>query len=242
MTEAVIGRAWQQSMKTKQIYYDDPYKKELDSKVLSIEQGLHLTNVILDQTIFYPEGGGQPSDRGTLGNTKVEYVRFSNGEIIHQVKGNISKGEQIKTILDWNWRYKHMKIHSAGHLLHDALMTMTKDLTPIKGGHGKKAFIEYKGVIDPSIKEKLEAEVNKTLQHGLEIVTRFVTYDELANESQFLTPNLPRNKPLRMIKIGNYPAMADGGVQVKNTKEIGKIWIANITVQNGITSIRYGVV
>ena len=143
-------------MKTKQIYYEDPYKKELDSKVLSAQPTGNLTNVILDQTIFYPEGGGQPSDRGTLGKAKVEYVRYSNGEIIHQVEGDIKENEQVKCILDWNWRYKYMKIHSAGHLLHDVLMTMATNLIPAKGGHGKKAFIEYTGEFDPAIKENLE--------------------------------------------------------------------------------------
>lgn len=229
-------------MQTKQIYYEDPYKKELDCNVLSTENAGNLINVILDQTIFYPEGGGQPSDIGTLGNTKVEYVRMVNGEIIHQVKGEMNQDDQVKATLDWNWRYKYMKIHSAGHLLHDVLMTMVKNLTPVKGGHGKKAFIEYQGEVDPHIKQKLEEEVNKTAQQGLEIATKFASYNELAKESQFLPPNLPKNKPLRMIKIGNFPAMPDGGVQVKNTKEIGKIWIANITFQNGITNIRYGVV
>jgi len=61
-------------MKTKQSYYEDPYKKELDCKIISVDPSGSLINVICDQTIFYPEGGGQPSDRGTLGNTKVEYV------------------------------------------------------------------------------------------------------------------------------------------------------------------------
>jgi len=228
-------------MQTKQIYYEDPYKKELDCKVISAEPVGNLINVIIDQTIFYPEGGGQPSDKGTLGNAKVEYVRIINGEIIYQVKGQINPGDQVKGILDWNWRYKYMKIHSAGHLLHDVLMTMVKNLTPIKGGHGKKAFIEYQGEIDPTIKEKLEEEVNKTAQQGLKIITKFASYDELVKESQFLPPNLPKDKPLRILKIGNFPSMPDGGIQVKNTKEIGKIWIANITVQNGLTNIRYGV-
>ena len=118
---------------------------------------------------------------------------------------------------------------------------MTKDLTPLRGGHGKKAFIEYKGEIDPAIKDKLEIGVNSILQQDLEIVSKFVTYEELVKQSQFLPPHLPKNKPLRTLKIGSFPAMPDGGVQVKNTKEIGKIWIANITVQNGITNIRYGV-
>jgi len=229
-------------MQTKQIYYSDPYTIELQSKVLSVlPQGI-LTNIILDQTIFYPEGGGQPSDRGTIGAAKVEYVRFQNGEIIHQVTGEVKEGETMKIALDWKWRYKHMKIHTVGHLLHDVLMTMVKDLSPLRGGHGKKAFLEYKGELDPTIKENLELEVNKIAQQELEVVTRETTFDELAKECPFLPPNLPKDKPLRMIKIGEYPAMPDGGVQVKNTGELGKIWIANITVLDGKTNIRYGVV
>lgn len=228
-------------MQTKQIYYEDPYLKELECTVISLEPSGNLLNVIIDQTIFYPEGGGQPSDHGALGNAKVEYVRISNGEIIHQVKGEIQTEEMIKAVLDWDWRYKYMKIHSAGHLVHDVLMSMVKGLTPIKGGHGKKAFIEYQGEMDVNIKERLETDINTTAQQGLDIVTKFTTFEELQKDCQFIPPNLPKDKPLRMIKIGNFPSMPDGGVQVKNTKEIGKIYIPLIEVQNGMTRIRYGV-
>lgn len=229
-------------MQTRPVYYDDSYKTELEAKVLSVQPQGNLTDVILDQTIFYPEGGGQPSDRGMIGNAKVEYIRFQNGEIIHQVKGELKEGETVKTILDWNWRNKYMKIHSGGHLLHDVLMTMVKGLTPLKGGHGKKAFLEYSGEMDPSIKEKVETEVNAVAQKDLPIVAKETTYDKLAKDCPFLPHNLPKNKPLRMIKIGDFPSMPDGGVHVKTTKEIGKIWIANIAVQNGTTNIRYGIV
>lgn len=229
-------------MKTVQVYYSNPYAVELEAKVLSVQPQEKLMNVILDQTIFYPEGGGQPSDRGTIGTAKVEYVRYQEGEIIHQVTGEIKDGERVKIVLDWAWRYKHMKIHTAGHLLHDVLMTMVKDLSPLRGGHGKKAFLEYKGELDPLIKEQLEVEVNRIAQQELEVTTKETSYDELAKECQFLPPNLPKDKPLRMIKIGDFPSMPDGGVQVRSTGELGKIWIAHITVKDGITNIRYGVV
>lgn len=229
-------------MQTKQIYYSSPYTIELQSKALSVLPQGRLTNVILDQTIFYPEGGGQPSDRGTIGSAKVEYVRMQNGEIIHQVIGEVQVGETVKIAIDWAFRYKHMKIHTAGHLLHDVLMTMVKDVVPRRGGHGKKAFLEYTGEIDPTMKEKIEEEVNKVAQQELNVVTNESSYEELAKECQFLSPNLPKDKPLHMIKIGDFPSMPDGGVQVKNTSEMGKIWIANITVLGGITTVRYGVV
>jgi len=228
-------------VKTKQIYYQDPYKKELQCKVLSIEPKGNLLNVILDQTIFYPEGGGQPSDRGMLGDAKVEYVRFSEGEIIHQVKGDLKVGATVRAVLDWNWRYKYMKIHTAGHLLHDILMTMFDGLVPLRGSHGKKAFLEYKGELDVSRKEEIEKKVNEAVQQDLPVVTKESNYVDLEKECKFLPPNLPKDKPLRMIKIGDFPPMPDGGVHVKSTKEIGKIWIANIISQEGKINIRYGV-
>lgn len=186
-------------MQTKQIYYQDPYQKELQCKVLSVEPKENLSNIILDQTIFYPEGGGQPSDRGVLGDAKVEYVRLSDGEIIHQVKGKLKVGEDIKAVLDWNWRYKYMRIHTAGHLVHAVLMTMVKDLVPLRGSHGKKAFLEYQGELDISKKEDMERKVNEVLQQDLPVVTKEVSYTELEKECQFLPPNLPKDKPLRMI-------------------------------------------
>ncbi len=228
-------------MKTRQIYYEDSYKTELECKVLSIEPTGNLTNVVLDQTIFYPEGGGQPSDRGLLGEAKIEYVRTSNGEIVHQVKGLLNEGDTVICKLDWNWRYKHMRIHTAGHLLHDVIMSILPNLVPIKGSHGKKAFLEYQGIIDVSMKEEIENKVNEILQQDLLVVTKEATFEELEKESKFVPPNLPKNKPLRMIRVGDYSAMPDGGVHVKSTKEIGKIWIANITIEDGKTNVRYGV-
>lgn len=234
-------------MKTKQIYYQDSYKNILGAKVLSIEDKNNLSNIILDQTIFYPEGGGQPNDTGVIegkeGNAKVEYVRLIDGEIIHQTKlaGKIKINDIVQMSLLWNDRYKNMRVHSAGHLLHDVLMTMIPNLIPLRGGHGKKPFLEYKGSVKVNQKEAIEQETNKVLQQDLPIVTREATYTEIKEECRFIPQNLPTNKTLRMIKIGNFPGMPDGGVHVKSTKEIGKIWIANIIEDREKTMIRYGV-
>lgn len=228
-------------MLTKQIYYQDPYKQELESKVVSCDQKGNLFNVVLDQTIFYPEGGGQPSDKGLLGEVMVDSVRMVDGEIIHQVNGLLEKNISLIGKIDWNWRYKYMKIHTAGHLLHDVVMSLFSDLTPIRGSHGKKPFIEYQGNLDPNKKEEIVAKINEVVQKDLPVVTREVNYEELTKQAKFVPPNLPKNKPLRMIKIGDFDAMPDGGVHVKSTKEIGLIWIANITAIDGITNIRYGV-
>lgn len=236
-------------MKTKTVYYEEPYKTEIEATVLEIQRsttGL-LSNIILDQTVFFPEGGGQPGDRGEIvgpnGTIKIEYTRTIDGEIIHQGKsiGNMGIGEKVLAKIDWNWRHKYMKIHSAGHLIHDVLMTTVKDLRPIKGSHGQKAWLEYEGTMDIGVKEKLEEKVNETLNKGLPIITKEANYDELVKECSFLPPNLPKDKPLRMIKIGEFPAMPDGGIQVKTTKEMGQILISEIVSGDRTTLVKYRV-
>lgn len=234
-------------MTTKQVYYESPYLKELEAKIVSLEQRPNLANIILDQTIFYPEGGGQPSDTGSIkgrdGEAKVEYVRIIEGKITHQAKisGLLNTGDEVNLSIDWNSRLKYMRVHTAGHLLHDVLMTIGSNLVPVKGGHGNKPFIEYKGEFDIVKRQELENKVNEYLLKDLPVSTKEVSYKELMAECKFVPENLPKDKPLRAIKIDEFDMMPDGGVHIKSTKEIGKIWIANITVENGLTNVRYGI-
>jgi len=231
-----------------QLYYDEPYRSELDCTIVNIEPKGSQHIVELDRTIFYPEGGGQPSDQGELtapaGKLRVEQVRTGpNGNILHQgvLTGQLNSGDQVHALIKWNQRHKNMRVHSAGHLIHDVLMAMTTGLSPTKGNHGQKAFIEYAGAVDPSIKEQLETKVNAVIRQDLPIITRETTYDELTTRCAFVPPGLPRNKQLRILQIGDYGPMPDGGVQVKSTREIGGVVIHSISSVNNDVIIRYGV-
>jgi Ser-tRNA(Ala) deacylase AlaX len=167
-----------------------------------------------------------------------------NGEIVHQgkVTGDIGSGEKVEAKIDWNWRYKYMKIHSAGHLVHDVLMTMVDNLKPLKGSHGSKAYLEYEGSMDITLKDKLAERVKEAIEKDLAIVTKEANYEELIKECKFVPLNLPKDKKLRMLKIGDFPAMPDGGVQVKSTKEIGMVLITDIISSEGKTTVKYRVV
>lgn len=229
-------------MKTQQLYYSQPYLTTTTATVLSAEPKGALINVILDNTIFYPEGGGQPSDKGTLGAAKVEYVRVIENELVHQVKGNVTVGELVVCSLNWAWRHKHMRLHTAGHLIHDVLMPLAPNLVPIAGSHGQKAYVEYLGSFDATQAAVLEARVNDYVGQDLSVVTREVSFEELVQNCKFVPAGLPKTKQLRMLKIGNFDWMPDGGVQVKSTGEVGKIKIISITNAGGKTTIRYGIV
>lgn len=141
-------------MQTKQIYYQDPYKKGLEAKIVSV------------------------------------------------------KGDLVNISIDWNSRLRYMRLHSADHLLHDILMTIFPDIVPLKGSHGKKAFLEYQGMISSSQKNLIEQKTNEYLQKSLTITTKEAAYDELEKECQFVPSNLPKGKPLRMIKNRRLPRNA----------------------------------
>lgn len=228
-------------MKTKQLYYQDQYLDKTEAKVLVAKGKGSKTEVILDQTIFYPGGGGQPYDLGTINGFEVEKVFMIDGEIVHRVVGSLMEGQEIEIQLDFNRRLHYMKIHSAGHLIHDVLSDLVDNLKPVKGEHGDDAYLQYLGSVDDLTEKELEKEVNKFVKEDLNIITKDVTYEELEKEVEVMQPGVPKNKRLRMLKIGNFGAMADGGIQVRSTKEIGKVKISEILQEGDQTTINYSV-
>lgn len=234
---------------TEQVYYREPYTQQLHGcEVVRLEEKGPLCLAYMDRTVFFPEGGGQPCDQGEIigvnGLLKIDQVRMEGGgAIVHQGKltGRLGIGESVRAVLKWPVRYKNMRVHSAGHLLHDVLMTMAESLVPTKGNHGSKAYLEYRGTFDPNKKQAVEEKTNEILAHNLPIVTRDASNDEITSICRFVPAGLPRDKQLRIIKIGDFDAMPDGGVQVRSTGEIGGVVIHNINSENGVVTIRYGV-
>ena len=235
-------------MDTVPLYYQDAYATEADAIVTHVDnRGGQSVVVVLDRTIFYPEGGGQPADQGEIvsptGTVKVQTVRYQDGLVRHEGKlvGTIEPGQSVHTSLKWSRRIKYMRLHSAGHLIHDVLMTMAGDLVAIKAQHGDKAFLEYKGTLAPAVSETLAAHVNEVVHEDLPIRTWDSSYDEVLALCGVVPPNLPKNKQLRMLQIGTFSPMPDGGVQVQKTREIGEVVIHHVTVEGDTTTIRYGV-
>ena len=103
-------------METKKLYYSDPFLREFTAAVLSCEEGKGGWSVVLDQTAFYPEGGGQPSDRGTLDGVKVLDVREKGGVITHLCDAPLRAGTTVHGTLDWARRFDHMQQHSGEHI------------------------------------------------------------------------------------------------------------------------------
>lgn len=238
-------------MQTKLLYLEDSYLKEMAAKVLEVkEESPGQWRVILDQTVFYPIGGGQPTDQGkiTSGNWlgDVYLVMMKDGEVWHYIKAQSppTVGSQVKGIINWDRRYKNMRVHSAGHVIDFALYMLgysPQKLLPQKGDHGKKPFIMYQGTLDKDIKQELENKSNELVEKNLKFSTVFQPFEDLKKEAIYLQPGLPTNKPLRTLRLETVGGVADGGTQVATTKEIGRITIAEINSSEGNTIIRYAV-
>ena len=103
-------------METEKLYYADPFLKEFTATVLDCQAGKNGYTVTLDRTAFYPEGGGQPADHGTLDGAAVTDVHEKNGVIFHNVDRAVEIGKTVSSFIDWARRFDHMQQHSGEHI------------------------------------------------------------------------------------------------------------------------------
>ncbi|MBI9046583.1 MAG: hypothetical protein JEZ06_18980 [Anaerolineaceae bacterium] len=232
---------------TNPIYLADSYQTSCNATILDIQtndKGEIL--LILDGTVLYPEGGGQPSDIGEIvgqrGSANIHQARHINGIIFHKTNNqtNLKSGDSVTCNLDWENRLLNMRCHTGGHILHDALSSIMKDVTPVRGNHGKKAFVEYQeDSIKPEIRDTLEAKCNQIIEAKIDTFSKYVSLEELKSICPYVPNNLPEDKPLRVFQIEGFPPVPCGGTQVKNTAEVGRIEITSIAPKRGLTRIRY---
>lgn len=231
------------------LYLQDAYLKEMEATIIEVsKESDSRWLIVLDRTIFYPRGGGQSTDQGLLFTEswkgKVCQALQKEDKIIHQVESAEPPpvGTLVKGVLDWERRYLHMRLHSAGHVVDFALYLLgysPSPLMPFKGDHGKKPVIYYQGIIDKDFREDLEKKANDLVAQNLTFSFRFAPLEELERETIYLQPGLPKNKPLRLLTLQGVGSVADGGTQVHSTAEVGKISILPIEKQEGTTLVHY---
>lgn len=204
--------------------------------------------LILDQTAFYPMGGGQPTDQGKLEGDgwkgDVFQAMMKDGEIQHYVNAKIppTTGMKVKGAIDWGRRYKNMRMHSAGHVVDFAMYVLgysPAPLMPMKGDHGKKPFIVYEGIVNKDIKQELQDKSNELIKKNLKITWEYADLEALKKDAIYLQPGLPTNKPLRKITLEGVGSVADGGTQVKEIGEVGEIEIPSVENDGVYTTVTY---
>ncbi len=218
-------------MQTKPLYLYDSYLREFEAKVQNVTE----RQVILDQTAFHPLTGGVAHDMGYLakGNMKYKVVKVEinreTKEIVHilEEEAAFNQGSLVKGILDWERRYRLMRLHTAAHLVaavmyrdHDALIT---------GGQVDYKYAKLDFNLPTTSREIFEAAVEKANEEASKKVSLKIYF--LTREEALKMPGIvklaermpPKERELRIVEIPGIDTQADGGPHVKNTEEIGKI-------------------
>jgi len=210
------------------LYLEDSYLKEFTAKIEETKDGRYL---ILDNTAFYPESGGQPADTGTMAKDGKEYkvtsVRKMDGKICHDVEPGLAAGDTVHCRIDWARRYRLMQMHTATHILAAVLY---KDAGALITGNQlnlDRTRIDFS--MDEFDKEKILGYVEKAnaiAAKGIEVKISFLPREEAMKieGAVKLAAALPPNiSELRMLEIPGVDLQADGGTHVRNTSEVGKI-------------------
>ncbi|MDG6990395.1 MAG: alanyl-tRNA editing protein [Nitrososphaerota archaeon] len=210
---------------TRRLFWEDMYLKEFQAGVVACEG----RRVTLDQTAFNPRGGGLVSDVGTIDGLRVIEVVKEGEDIVHFVDGEpaLAKGKPVHGVLDWERRYRIMRMHTAAHVLSSIVNTETGALITGNQISPDESRVDFN--LEGFDREKMSAYVDKTNQaigRGLDVTTFFMKREEaLANPGFVKLANAmpPNLDVLRIVKIGDVDTQADGGVHVQNTREIGRV-------------------
>ena len=218
---------------TEELFREATYSKTADAKVFRIvDEG-----VILDRTIFYPEGGGQPGDIGSirledgLDLVVTNTVKTPNGilHIVNAKKSEIVIGQSVTMKIDWDRRLRHMRMHTALHLL------CSQVEGAVTGGAigGQKSRLDFNIPGERPEKEELEEKMNNLIAGDHKISISWISDEELkANPDLVRTMSVrpPMGTgSIRMIRIGdNIDFQPCGGTHVKSTLEIGYIKVGKI--------------
>ena len=198
------------------IYLSNFTQTEGDGKVVNVltEDGRDV--VVLNQTIFYPQGGGQPYDQGYIesGDAKfaVEQVRFVDGIVRHIGKfesGQFKPGAEVKLLVDSQRRDLNSKLHSVGHLVDMAVWELKLGWMPGKGYHFPDgAYVQYSGELGDTDREKLKLELenacNRIIELSLEVKAVFMDRNEMQKVCHFVPDYLPEGKPGRVVVFGDF--------------------------------------
>lgn len=213
-------------METKKLYYVNSHLSQFFGRVLCCQPCDRGFEVILDQTAFYPEGGGQAADTGTLGTVRVLDVRERGGAVVHLCDGPVTVGQTLEGTIDYNLRFDRMQQHSGEHIV--------SGLINRRWGFHNTGFhmgtesttIDFDGVIPAEALPELERLANEAVWQDLEVRCSVPAPEVL--------PTIPyRSKralpwPVRIVEIPGYDICACCGTHVARTGEIGIIKLLSV--------------
>jgi misacylated tRNA(Ala) deacylase len=217
---------------TDELFLNDSYVKEFEARVVKLGG----REVILDRTAFYPGGGGQPADKGSLGigpvGASVVDARREGGSIVHVLDRPIpTTVRDLRGSLDWERRYAHMRYHTALHVLSGVIWRRFG--ARVTGGQMRtdraRMDFSFPGEWTAGVVDEIERVTNEALAEE-----RPVRVYELEREEALANPDLIRTQvnlvpervmTIRIVEVEGLDTQADGGTHVANTREVGRMEI-----------------
>lgn len=210
-----------------ELFYRDEYAREFDAEVISCQKGKKGYEVVLSDTAFYPEGGGQPADRGTLGQVNVLDVKRRNGEILHITDAPLEPGMTVHGVLDWERRFDHMQQHSGEHIL--------SGLVHAQVGYDNVGFhmndevvtVDFNGPITWEEAMELEDKVNAYIWTDAESRELYPSEEEL--KAMDYRSKIELKGKVRLVEYPGADLCACCGTHVAHTGEIGLMKILSVS-------------
>ncbi|MBA4347231.1 MAG: hypothetical protein C0413_00035 [Clostridiales bacterium] len=224
---------------TKRLYDLDSHQIEAQSIVLSCTPAGEQFDVVLDQTVFFPEGGGQPSDTGTLGGAAVLHVREEGGEIYHRVDRTLAVGASVTGVIDWTRRFDLMQQHTGEHLLSFSFFDLFQ-----ASNVGFHLALNY-ATIDfdkPVTREQIqEAELlaNRFVWKNLTVQATFYDNEDVIRELPLRKHAEGLVPPIRVVHVDGADMCTCCAPHCYTTGEIGSIFVADASSYKGGTRITF---
>jgi alanyl-tRNA synthetase len=230
-------------MPTERLYWNDAYLRQFEARVVTVTEYAGKPAVTLDATAFYPEGGGQPPDRGTLGGVPVIDVQERGGEIYH-VLGDLPEaaaltpGARVGGEIDWRRRFDYMQQHSGQHILSGGFWRLAQGET-VSWHLGE----EYTSVdialptLSPDLAAEVEHASNEVLWNDLPISARIYAPNEVAALGLRRGPKVESD--IRIVSIGDWDAIGCGGTHVLTAGRVGGIGIRRWETRGSVTRVEF---
>jgi alanyl-tRNA synthetase len=234
-------------MKTALNYLKDSYNFTDKAIVLTANKDTIGNYILLNQTIFYPQGGGQPSDTGYFQIDdliiKVNSVKMFDGEVRHYIDQNYRDiiNKEVTLTIEQSKRLLHAKLHTAGHLISNIIEKHYPNCQAVKGHHYPDvAYVEFKvkGNAQFSI-DNINDFINEAINSDFYLEHKEVESSKLPEVCPNLSFTVPTNKSLRIVRIGEFPFSPCGGTHVKSTKSLAGLKIVKIKSKDTLARITY---
>ncbi len=227
------------AMTTRRLYHHDSYQRRFDAQVVAITSWKGHPAVVLDQTAFYPEAGGQLGDRGTLGGIAVIDTQEDDAAIVHVLAGKIpAVGTTVTGELDWARRRQHMAQHTAQHLLSGALLDRAAAPTASARLGESSLTIDVARDRIPEVElSAAEDLANDLIDDDLAIRAWFPDPAELAAMKLRRDPKVTAD--IRIVSIGDFDLSPCGGTHCARTSQLGSVRITSSERYKGMTRVTF---